>query len=507
MNPIDDPVTGPATTTDVLRFALRQGPLRRLMHPPIQIDERIATTATVPPVAARGVRHRPLPVGTTQLLAQQPIAAPDGILGHLLVAAFGLQRREPSNPANDHRTVASVRSKFPVHVLVIGPDGPPGYLDLYRHAIVDLAAQPSPAEPDALRPEPDCVTVVLAARHTDFPTPYGILRCALADLETGINLRALLVAAQLFGVAAVAHTGGPVIAAAADLVAATGPGSWAAPVVVTLRRVGPLPAPAAVATPAGAIAPELDLLLRQESRHPTLLETGMVNDARRYDPTPVPGSAPAPGIPRLPTEHWPSWDRVLWQRSAGRVPAPLTGFSARPASRGPDCLDDLLRWARVPAPTPGLRAVAGRVRLTLAAQRLADLPTGRYAVEPDGLRCEVTDPQLLRKVEQVFGYPLTERNDCGVRHSVAVWVFSVDLRALVSDLGPAAWGLLQVYCGWVAHGLTMAAAGHRLFARPARSFDEHQLAALLALPDNESAVLITVCGQSRYAEPMLDLRV
>ena len=314
-------------------------------------------------------------------------------------------------------------------------------------------------------------------------------------------------AAQLFGVEAVAHTDGTIIAAAADLVAATGPGSWAAPVVVTLRRTGPLPAYAPTGAPACAIAPDVDLLLWRESQHPTLLETGIVNDVRRTDPAPAPGGAPAPGIPQLPSGHRPAWDRVLWQRSAGRVPAPLTGFSARPASRGPNCLDDLLRWARVPAPTPALRAVGERVRLTVAAQRLADLPTGRYAVESGELRCEATDPQLLRKVEQVFGYPLTERNDCGVRHSVAVWVFSVDLRALVSELGPAAWGLLQVYCGWVAHGLTMAAAGHRLFARPARSFDEHQLAALLALPDNESPVFITVCGQSRYAEPMLDLRV
>lgn len=494
-----------ATTTEVLQFALRQGPLRRILHPPIHIDERIATTSTVPPAAARGARHRPLPFGTTELLATDPVTRPAEPLGPLLVTAFGLQRREPANPANDHRVVASVRSKFPVHVLVLGADGSAGYLDLYRHALVDLEVPAEVVTP--LRPEPDSVTVVLGARHTDFPTPYGILRCALADLETGINLRGLLVAAQLFGVEATARTGGPTIRAAADLLTATGTGSWAAPVVVTLRRTGPLPAYGTADAGPSVIGPDFDLLLRTESAHPTLLETAIVNDIRRDDPAPVTGDPAAAGIPTLPPGQRPDWARVLWNRSAGRVPAPLTGFSARPASRRRECLEDMLGWAGVPAPTAALRGVGERVRLTLAAQHLADLPTGRYSVGPDGVRDTGADPQLLRKVEQVFGYPLTERNDCGVRHSLAVWVFSVDLRALVTDLGPASWGLLQVYCGWVAHGLTMAAATHRLFARPARSFDEHQLAELLRLPDHESPVFITICGQSRYAEPMLDLRV
>ncbi|MCI4061344.1 hypothetical protein MRQ36_01645 [Micromonospora sp. R77] len=216
-----------ADATDTLRFALRQGPLRGILHDPIVIDESVPTTALLPPAAARGVRGRPLPPGTTAALAAAAYPAgrlPAGPvswerLGTVLLAAFGLQRREPSNPANDHRVTASVRSKFPVHVFVVPPAGPAGYLDVYRHALVDV---PDVSVPPPLRPGPGEVTVVLAARHTDLPAPYGALRCALTDLETGINLRSLLVAAELAGLGAVAATDGPTVTSAADLVGATG---------------------------------------------------------------------------------------------------------------------------------------------------------------------------------------------------------------------------------------------------------------------------------------------
>ena len=104
-------------TADVLRFALRQGPLRGLLHDPINVDERVPTTACLPPQSARGNRGRPLPLGAHELLAATPYPAgrvgADGAaewqrVGAVLAAAFGPLRREPSNPANDHRVTASV---------------------------------------------------------------------------------------------------------------------------------------------------------------------------------------------------------------------------------------------------------------------------------------------------------------------------------------------------------------------------------------------------------------
>ncbi|MFD0574062.1 hypothetical protein ACFQ0T_38695 [Kitasatospora gansuensis] len=349
--------------------------------------------------------------------------------------------------------------------------------------------------------------MVLAYRHTDLPTPYGVLRCALADLEVGINLRSLLTTAELFGLRASVQVSGPEVAQAAALVAATGPGSWSAPVLVTLHEVGPLPPAPLEPVGGGALDAELDALLDMETGHPSLAETAAAVAPRLTAPATAAGPGRAlPDLPRPGAEKADQdWARVWWNRSAGRVPHPLSGFSARPVTRGEDCLRDLLAWAAAPAPA-ALREVAARVRVTVVSQRLAGLPTGRYGFTDGVLRPAEADPELPRRLEALFGYPLTPANDCGVRHATAVWVFSTDLRALIEDLGPAAWGLLQVWCGWVSHGLTLGAAAHGLFARPARSFDEHRLADLLRLPEAESPVFLTACGATRYAEPMLDLR-
>ncbi|MEV7771789.1 hypothetical protein [Kitasatospora sp. NPDC086791] len=513
------------TSTDVLRFALRQGPLRGLLHTPVEVDERVPTTALLPPAAARTDRGRPLPstAHTLSAGAEYPAGrlSPDGpdLLGRVLATAFGVLRREPSNPANDHRVTASVRSKFPVHVLVVPPGADhPGYLDPYRHALVDLALDaPVLAGPvAALRPAAGDAVVLLAARHTDLPTAYGALRCALGDLETGIQLRSLLVTAELFGVRASVATTGPAVSAAAELNAATGPGSWGAPVVVVLHGVG-APAGSADLDPAGGGADAAgDERLRVESLHPSLAECAVAIRPRLERPRPErphglgpgPAETTGPAIPALPAPPGggPGWERVWWNRSAGRVPAPLSGFSARPVTRGEDCLRDLLAWSAVPAPDGPLREVAERVRLTLVPQGLAGLPVGRYGVSDGRLTARALDPTLPRRIEQGFGYPLSATNDCGVRHALAVLVLSADLGSIVRDLGPAAWGLLQVWCGWAAHGVSLAAAAHDLFARPARSYDEHHLSALLDLPRQESPVLLLVCGKSRYTEPALDLR-
>jgi len=511
-----------APADEVLRFALRQGPLRGLLQEPVRVDERIATTAVLPPRHARGARGRALPVGTRDLLAgadyphgrvrreERAEGEPaDGeTVGYALTAAFGLQRREPSNPANDHRAVASVRSKFPVHVLAVGPWGAAGYLDLYRHALVDVDVEP--AVLTGLRPSTGEVRIVLAARYTDFPTAYGILRRALGDLEVGINLRALVVAARLFGLRATVQHSGPEAAAAARLLAATGPGAWSPPVVVTLHGAGVL----AESRPLGPVHPERygprgDVLLEAESRHPTLTGSAASVEARRSagEEPPVPAEAipvrPAP-VAGPPLD----WGRVLWNRTAGRVPAAQTGFSVRPSRTDRRRVEELLAWAEVPAPAGLLREVRSSVGLHAVVQHTDGLVAGHYSVTAEGaLRLERADPRLAAGLETGFGYPLTAGNDCGLRHASSIWVCTADPERLLADHGPAAWSLLQVACGWTAHGLTMAAAAQGLFARPARSFDEHLVTGLLRLPREQWPVLMVVCGRARYAEPMLDLRV
>jgi hypothetical protein len=501
----------PPGSDETLGFVLRQGPLRGLLRDPLAVDEHARTTATLPPRAARGPLGRPLPTGTWDLLAAARY--PDGraaaprnrrtLPGHVLTLAFGLQRREPSNPANDHRAVASVRSKFPVHVLVIGPDGAAGYLDVYLSALVDLDVDPAVVEP--LRPASGGLRIVLAARHTDFPAFYGILRCALADLEVGINARSLTVAAQLFGVPAEVQVGGPLLGAARDLLAACGTGSWSAPVIVTLRDLEPMPWSELLH---GYIADrydaELDALLEAESAHASLRECAPVI-APRYAEQASP-QAPAESIPALPPGTGTDWSRVVWNRSAGRVPRPLTGFSARPATTDRPAVEELLAWVRTPAPAGPLRELGAAVTVHAVIQNTEGLESGCHVAEGGSLRLVTADATLPARLEAAFGYPLTAANDCGVRHALSLWYFTVDIERLIAEGGAAAWGLLNVWCGWAVHGLSIGAAAQGLFARPARSFDEHHVTALLRLPRQQCPVVMVVVGRARYTEPALDLR-
>ncbi|QMU78092.1 hypothetical protein GXW83_22730 [Streptacidiphilus sp. PB12-B1b] len=510
------------TITDVRLFAYRQGQWRGRLNEQPHVDDSVPTTATLPPAAARGVDGRPLPLGTAALLSaarypQTPACPaaeqlpPGDRLGHLLVAALGLQRREPSNRFNDHRSIASVRSKFPVHAFVVAPDGSTAYLDLYRHALVGLPLTVAAGgELAALLPAPGDATVLLAARYTDLPTPYGRLRCALGLLELGVNLRSLHVAADLLDVTVRQRWHGDDVAAAGLLVAGSGPGAWTPPLVLTLEGVGPLPEARPLphsAEPGPSAYAEEDARLRQESENVSILDsaeaTGPLTELT------LAAAEPARGVPGLPvrdtgTARLP-WAQALWNRTAGRTPVGVSGFSTRPVTLGDDALADLLAWSSLPAPEP-LAAVGRAVRTTVALQRIAGLPTGRYDVVDGRLEAEQADPGLMQALEDSFSYPLSPVVDCGLRHATAMWVFSADLDAILDAFGPAGWSLLQLWCGWATHGVATAAAAHGLFARPARSFEEYRMQYLMGLPKEVVPVFSVTCGRSRFAEPMLDLR-
>jgi hypothetical protein len=492
---------------EVGRFAFRQGPGRMRLAAPLEVDDTALTTAWLPPAAARGDGGSPLPLGTHRALAATPYPAgrvapvPDAErLGHVLVTAFGLQRREPSNRFNDHRVVASVRSKFPVHVFTRAA-ARLSYLDLYRHALVDV--------PGAAGDGTGGVEVLLAARYTDLPTPYGRLRGALADLETGINLRSLYIAAQLYGVRARLALDGTDAAHLAARIRATGPGAWAVPVRVALDGVEPpppqpLPAAHQPGNQPGEQDAERDTLVEVDARHESLAETMAVARHRYSLTTPV--GAAVPGIPDVTGPDGTSWATVLWRRSAGRVPDGLHGFSAYPAPVDTACLDACLAWAHGPAPAGILDEVARRMRLDVALARVGDLPTGVYRTAGCAVVSDGTDPAVMHRLQDGFGYPPSPDTDVGVRHAAMVWVWSVDVPALLSDLGPAAWSLAQLWCGWAAHGIGLACAAHGLFARPARAYDEYHVQRVLRLPRPVLPAFMVVSGHARFAEPMLDLR-
>ncbi|HEY1485511.1 MAG TPA: hypothetical protein VGF84_05375, partial [Micromonosporaceae bacterium] len=486
------------------RFAFRQGPGRTLLNPPVKVDDGAPTTATLAPRAARGSRGYPLPMDTRELLESAayprwPITSA-GSLGHVLVTAFGLQRREPSNAFNDHRAIASVRSKFPVHVIVVPAGGPAAYLDLYRHALVALDGVPVD---DALRPPPGSTAVMLAARYTDLPTAYARLRGALCELEIGVNLRSLFQAADLMGVSATLDGRAGVATLGADLLHATGAGTWGPPALAIL---GTEPAADATELPASGPPPrEIDRLLDDLAEH------WSVDEAIEYA-EPAYGHAgehttPGRGLPlHRAVEGGPDWARALWQRTAGRAPKGISGFTAVACSLDAAVPADLIAFAAVPPPSARMRSIARRVRISVAFQHAGDLDTGTYLLTGTELTPVRIDAEIMDKVQRQFGYPMTAYGACGIRHAGAVFTLSADVGALIEDHGAGAWSLLQRYCGWVAHGICTAAGAHGLFARPARSFDEYAMRTAFDLPSAETPVFIVVCGRTQMAETMLDLR-
>ncbi|WP_457031030.1 hypothetical protein [Kitasatospora sp. P5_F3] len=498
---------GAPTSDDVRRFAFRQGPGKAHLGEQHLVDDRSPTTSALPPRWARSATGVPLRLGTHELLAATPypgpcgpgtvgVPAPRDRLGHLLTTAFGLQRREPSHRYADHRSVASGRAKFPVHAF-LAQGSAVRYLDVYRHALVDVTP------PGGVTAVPgDGTTVLLAARYSDLPAAYGRMRYAVTEVELGVNLRSLCVAADLFGVEARLALDGASSAEAEAVVRSAGPGTWSAPLAVRLGGVGPLGPSTTLPSPAGSAPDSRDPLL--ESDDPSVGDMAAVSAQRHGLPADPP--PPARGLPEGGPAGGTDWAEVLWNRTAGRMPDRLYGFALRPAEVSADCLADLLAWADRPPPDRLLAEVAGRVRLTVALQRVGGLPTGVHRVEGRELTPGPVRPKIMAALQPGFAQQPSPNTDSGMRHAAMVWVHSVDVDALLDDFGPSALGLLQLCLGWSVHGLCLAAAANGLVARPARSFVEYHVQPLLGLPREETPVFMTVCGTSRFTEPMLDLR-
>ena len=464
------------------RFAVEQGPGKRLLGEQRPIDDTVPTSSCLPPPFAHGGTGVPLPTGTAELLDRVPFGRagerPADPLGHALAGALGLQRREPGPAGADHRAMPSGRGRYPVHAFVAHEDVL-RYLDVYRHALVDVPAAARAGTGGGS-------TVLLAARYTDLPANYGRLRLAVCEIELGVALRAVCALGEAVGLTARVTVTGRRLARRGRLLAAAGAGHWSMPVALELadapvQRSVPLDGGggdgAGGAAGAGA-------LLRAD---PGLAELLALRGLRAAAPPPARGGA-IRGAPAAagaaPRPGAPSWAAVLWARSAGRAPGGRYGMSLVPAPVPAEVLADLLGWYRVPFPDAAVRAVAGAVRTTV-------VPAG--------------DP-VLRELEAGFGRPSSPTTDLGLRHAGAVVVQSVDLRALIDRFGPVGWALLQLHCGWSAHGLCLAAAAHGLVARPARSFDEYVIGPALGLDRREVPVFMTVCGRPRGTAPMLDLR-
>ncbi|MFD7862466.1 nitroreductase family protein [Streptomyces sp. NPDC059783] len=457
-------------------------------EPPPGVPVSALPVAPRLPDAARPGDLTALPPGTVDLLEDAPFPAgritgvpDDRALAHALVAAFGVQRREPENPFNDHRGYASVRAKFPVQVLV-NDRGRRRVFDPYRRALVGLAGASD--TPSAAR------EVLLTGRFTRLPATYRWYRGSLVQLELGIALRAVCVALQLLGVPARVRLPGP---GAGERLAEFGltPGwEWTLPVVVELAGDAP---GGADGPPAGdGAVPDA-----------VMADVVEMNRAQRFPDTPAPvDTAVPPGTP----DSGLSWAEVLWRRTSGRMPRGLFGNTARPGPVPAAALDTARAWLLTPPPGDVLRAAAGALRVTAVTQSVTGRADGVYEVTAGSYTPRATGPGVPARLEEIYGYPLAPGNGCDVRHASVLWFLSFRPRDLARELGAGGWTAAQYACGWAVHGLTLAAASAGLCARPVRAFREVPARRVLGLPDDETVVLAVISGSSRFSGPLLDLR-
>ncbi|MGW2589771.1 nitroreductase family protein [Streptomyces sp. NPDC001515] len=457
-------------------------------EPPPGVPVSALPVAPRLPDAARPDDLTALPAGTVDLLEDTPFPAgriaglpEDRALAHALVAAFGVQRREPENPFNDHRGYASVRAKFPVQVLV-NDRGRRRVFDPYRRALVGLSGASD--APSAAR------EVLLTGRFTRLPATYRWYRGSLVQLELGIALRAVCVALELLGVAARVRLPGP---GARERLAEFGlaPGwEWTLPVVVELD--GEAPGEAAGRAGAAEAVPDA-----------VMADVVEMNRAQWFPGAPAPvGTAVPPGTP----DTGLSWAEVLWRRTSGRMPRGLFGNTARPGPVAGSVLDTARAWLLTPPPGAVLGAAAGALRVTAVTQSVTGRADGVYEVTAGAYTPRAAGPGVPARLEEIYGYPLAPGNGCDVRHASVLWFLSFRPRELARDLGAGGWTAAQYACGWAVHGLTLAAASAGLCARPVRAFREVPARRVLGLPDDETVVLAVISGTSRFSGPLLDLR-
>jgi hypothetical protein len=493
---------------EVMRYAFRQGPGRDFMVSPEPSERPVTSTfATLPGTVATDRMCR-LVWGTVDLLegiaypetGSAPDLSIDDRLQHSLIMAFGLQHREPSNLFNDHRSCASVRSKFPVHAFVYTEDRA-WLLDVYRHGLLPVG------KICPLFPTDEAVHLALAGRYTHLPSPYGRLRGPLTELEMGISLRSLWVALEVLGLTGELRLPGP--DDGTRLMARLGldrAGKWSVPLSVAVNSKTPIPP----ARPAPRDRPD-----GGDDDDPTLKETVAVNrmsldvaaaneaEASRGGARAVPSGISSGGL---------SWSEVLWQRSAGRMPRGMAGFSGRRHTITKAVVTDAVAWLCLPPPTPLLDQIARRITVTACLQDAAGFATGQYCLvlgtdaAPARLHLVRADPGLPARLEECYGHGTGPTVGCAVHQANMVWLLSIDVAALIDAIGPGGWTLAQYACGWMAHGLCLTAAAHGLYARPNRAFDEILLQPVVGLAPGEMVLLSIVSGMGRFAEPILDLR-
>lgn len=456
-------------------------------------DEDVAALL---PEAAQGGTATLLPFNTLDLLEQTPYPEgrvaqlPDGTdaLEFALVAAFGVLRREPENPYNDHRGFPSARSKFPVHAFV-NDHRRRRVLDVYRHALVDLPAS------DRAGPARE---VVLAGRYTRFPDVYKWYRGALVNIELGINLRALCIGLELFGLSGRLRLPD---AESRDVLVDLGLAptwEWSLPLTVELQP----------ADPAGVGRRPPRPLPETEAPEPILAEVVAMNRVQSFTQSPQPLGSAIPTLAGQGPSSQMSWAELLWKRSSGRVPRGIFGMNGRRRQLPAQVLQDAAQWLSVPPPGESLGEIYQAIKATVVVQAVDGYTDGVYEVVDGEIVLRAEAPNAAAELEEHYGYPLGPFVACDIRHASLIWFLSVRPREVMAQFGPGAWNTAQYACGWIAQGLSLAAAGSGLYARTVRAFKEAPSRPILGLDPDEMIVLAVVSGTPRFdSGSLLDVRL
>lgn len=453
------------------------------------------------PASIRDGDRAVLPLGTVDLLARTrypdgritDVPAEGDRLWYALIAAFGVQRREPDNPFNDHRGYASPRCLFPVAVFA-GDHGRWHMLDVERHGTVALAGARRPAGPPS---------IVLAGRYTAIPASYKWFRGSLVNLELGIALRTLAVGLGLFGLPGWLRLPD---GRSGDLLAELGlrpAGEWSLPLTVHIGNDGPGDSSDGPAAPgnqrkAADIGDPADVALGDLVR---------VNRVQEFA---EPAAPLGPGIPEraaVPPDA-PSWAELLWRRNSGRMPRGLHGMTGRRRRLPADALTDALRWLAVPPPGDTLGAAFAAITATVVVQDVDGHTDGVYRAQGADAVLVADDSTAAARLEREYGYPLTPGNGCALRHASMIWFLSVRPRELADRFGGGGWTAAQYACGWATHGLCLAAASAGLFARPVRAYREIPTQRILGLePDDMIVIAVVVSAPRPSGSVLLDLRL
>jgi hypothetical protein len=451
-----------------------------------------------PPASVRDGERATLPLGTVDLLSRirypdervTSVPAERDRLWYALVASFGVQRREPGNPFNDHRGYASPRCLFPVAAFV-SDRGRWHALDVRRHWKIALAGTWRQTGPS---------TVALTGQYTAIPRSYKYFRGSLVNLELGIMLRALAIGLDLFGLHAQLRLPD---ARAEGLLAELGlqpTGEWSLPLAVSVTRAdanGTDPLPPSLRTPPEASDPA----------DPVLADLVRVNREQAFTES---AATLGPGVPEQAADpsSMSSWAEVLWRRSSGRMPRGLHGMDGRRRRVPASVLNDALRWLAVPPPGGTLGSVFETVTATVVVQDVDGRADGVYRVRDSDAVLVAGDPTAAARLERNYGYPLTPGNGCALRHASMIWFLSVRPRELARRFGGGGWTAAQYACGWASHGLGLSAAAAGLFARPVRAYQEIAAQQILRLSPDDMIVLAVVVGTPRpSSEALLDLRL